>query len=73
MHMSMKTNLENISSVKKRLLVEIDAEEVKKKTNKVYRELGKKAKIPGFRPGKIPRNILERHFGKEVLEDLKGN
>jgi len=71
MQMSMKTNLENISSVKKRLLVEIDAEEVKKKTNKVYRELGKKAKIPGFRPGKIPRNILERHFGKEVLEDLK--
>ena len=45
--------------------------EVKEKVNRAYRELGKRAKIPGFRPGKIPRNILERYFGKEVLEDLK--
>jgi trigger factor len=67
----MKASLEDISSVKKRLLVEIGAEEVKEKANGAYRELGKRAKIPGFRPGKIPRNILERYFGKEVLEDLK--
>ena len=67
----MKASLEDISSVKKRLLVEIGADEVKEKVNGAYRELGKRAKIPGFRPGKIPRNILERYFGKEVLEDLK--
>lgn len=67
----MKASLEDISSVKKRLLVEIGADEVKEKTNRAYRKLGKRAKIPGFRPGKVPRNILERYFGKEVLEDLK--
>jgi len=67
----MKASLEDISSVKKRLLVEIGIDEVKEKVNRAYRELGKRAKIPGFRPGKVPRNILERYFGKEVLEDLK--
>jgi trigger factor len=67
----MKTSIEDISSVKKKLLVEIDAQEVDKKVNASFKALGKKAKIRGFRPGKIPRRILERYFGEQVLEDVK--
>ncbi len=66
----MKTSLEEISSVKKKLSIEIESKEVDKKLNAAYRELGKKAKIPGFRPGKIPRKILETHFSAQVGEDV---
>jgi trigger factor len=66
----MKTNLEEISTVKKKLLVEVEAEEVDRKLNKAYKDLGKRAKIRGFRPGKIPRKILEQYFGGQVVEDV---
>ena len=66
----MKTNLEDITSVKKKLSIEIGSDEVDKKLNKAYRELGKKAKVPGFRPGKVPRKILERRFADQVAEDV---
>jgi trigger factor len=66
----MKTSLEQISPVKKRLLVEVEAEEVDRKIEEAYRLLGKKAKVHGFRPGKVPRKILERYFGEQVAEDV---
>lgn len=68
--MEMKTNTEAISQVKTKLSVEIMAEEVDKKINQSYRDLNKKAKIKGFRPGKVPRYILERYYGSEVIADV---
>ena len=66
----MKTSVEDISPVKKRLTVEIEADEVGRKMERAYRTWGKTAKIPGFRPGKIPRKIIERRFGKEVVDEV---
>ena len=66
----MKTNIEDISSVKKRLNIEIEAEEIDKKVNETYKKYGKIAKIKGFRPGKAPRKILENYYGNQVLEDV---
>lgn len=66
----MKTSLEDISSVKKKILIEIEPEEVDRQFNEAYRELGKRVKIPGFRPGKVPRSILEGRFRKQVVEDV---
>lgn len=58
----MKVNVEDISSIKKKLNIEISEEEVAKEINFFYQEVGRKAKIKGFRPGRIPRSILERYF-----------
>jgi trigger factor len=66
----MKTNLEEISPVKRKLLIEVEPQEVDQRLEDSYREIGKRAKIPGFRSGKIPRRILEVHFGKQVEEDV---
>jgi len=66
----MKTILEDVSPVKKKLVVEIDAEEVDKKIDAAYKKFGKKAKIKGFRPGKVPRRVLENYYGEQVLEDV---
>ncbi|MCP4669165.1 MAG: trigger factor [Deltaproteobacteria bacterium] len=69
----MKTSLEEISPVKKKLSVEVEAREVDKKISESYREIGKRAKIPGFRPGKAPRKILENYYGAQVAEDVEKN
>ena len=66
----MKTNLKDLSPVKKKLEIEIEAEEVAKKIDKAYRDLKKGVKLPGFRPGKAPRTLLERQFGDQVIEDV---
>mgnify|MGYP003731107393 FL=1 len=68
--MTMKASLEDISQVKKKLSVEIDAKEVNKKLNTAYGKIGKQTKIPGFRPGKVPRKILESYFGSQVEADV---
>ena len=70
MEKTMKTNVEEISPVKKRIIVEVDSKEVIKKINDAYRSLGTRAKIPGFRKGKIPRKILENYFRGQVLDDI---
>jgi trigger factor len=66
----MKTSVEHISEVKKKITVEIEAKQVDKKLNQAYKDLAQRAKIPGFRPGKIPRRILERRFSQMVEEEV---
>jgi len=66
----MKTKLHEISPVKKKLEIEIEAGEVGKRIDEAYRELGRDVRLPGFRPGKVPRKILERRFGNQVMEDV---
>lgn len=66
----MKTNIEDITGVKKKLNVEIEADEIDRRIDTAYKSLAKNARIPGFRPGKIPRKILENYYGSQLLEDL---
>lgn len=67
----MKVNVADVSPVKKKLTVEIEASEVDKKVAQAFRSLASRAKIPGFRPGKIPRRILEQYFGSQVVEEVQ--
>ncbi len=66
----MKVIIEDISSIKKKVNVEIAEDQVIKEVDSFYRELSRKAKIKGFRPGKVPRNILERHFKDYVKAEV---
>jgi trigger factor len=65
--------MEEISPVKKTLSFEIPWNEVKEELDAVYRDVGKKAKIKGFRPGKIPRKVLESHFKEHAEEETITN
>jgi len=49
------------------LEIEIDKSEVNNRLEKIYNDLSYKVKIPGFRQGKIPKNILNLHLGKEYF------
>jgi trigger factor len=68
----MKVNVEDLSTVKKILHVEIPEQDVTRELDKAYRTLKNNVKIKGFRPGKVPRSILERRFKKEMYEEVSG-
>jgi trigger factor len=68
----MKVTVEDQSSVKKVLHIEVPMEDVVRELDGAYAELKKTAKIKGFRPGKTPRSVLERMYGKEVKADVSG-
>ena len=66
----MQVTVEDVSSVKKKIHIEIPREEVSKELDSAYSDLKKKAKIKGYRPGKVPRSVLERLFRKDVHSDV---
>jgi trigger factor len=49
--------------------IEIDKSKVNEKLNKVYNDVSYQVKIPGFRKGRIPKNILNLHLGKGYFYD----
>ncbi|MGQ9824715.1 MAG: trigger factor [Desulfotomaculales bacterium] len=65
----MKATAERIEKNTVLLEVEVDAERFSRALDQAYRKLVQKVNIPGFRRGKAPRFILERHVGKQALVD----
>jgi trigger factor len=57
---------EDISATRKRLTFEIPVDVIEGEIKKGLAEAQSKAKLPGFRPGKIPMTIIEKKFGKEI-------
>ncbi|HGG56527.1 MAG TPA: hypothetical protein ENK31_01890, partial [Nannocystis exedens] len=66
----MESQIEKISAVEYRVRVEIPWETVSPRLNAKLRDLRRKARLPGFRPGKVPQPMIERLFGKSVREEL---
>jgi len=67
----MKTEVENLSPVQKRISIEVPADEVGAETSEVLELYRKKAKLPGFRPGKAPIQLVRAKFGKDVREEVR--
>ncbi|MFC1847453.1 trigger factor [Chloroflexota bacterium] len=63
----MKVTNEKTENSQTFLTIEMEPAEVEESLEASYRSLVKKAKVPGFRKGKAPRDVLERHIGKESL------
>jgi trigger factor len=59
----MRASSETIEGNKVRLSVEVDEPEVDKVIDEAIRTLSRQAKVPGFRPGKVPRQVLEARMG----------
>ena len=65
----MKIKIKNIEDCRKLFQVEIPKELVKKIAEETYQDIKKIAKIPGFRAGNAPRDIVEKHHGNDVKEE----
>ncbi|WAC18501.1 trigger factor [Luteolibacter sp. SL250] len=54
------------------LRVEIPSEKVSGKREQIVRGYASQARLPGFRPGKAPRAVVEKRFAREITEELNG-
>jgi len=66
----MKIQVEKLSPVEKKVMIEIDPERVAKEIDRAYASLGRRVKLRGFRPGKAPRAVLERNFKEQVENEV---
>ena len=67
----MKIELTDLSPVKKTLSVEVPVEEVSKETEAVIRRYAGQVKLPGFRQGKAPAEMVRKRFAKEIDTDVR--
>jgi len=63
-------NFEDVSPVQKIIEVEIPADLISREANRVTTEFGRQAKVPGFRPGKVPASVVRTRFSKEIQEEV---
>jgi trigger factor len=66
----MKMEVTELGPVKRALKIEVPAEEVAQRFSRMYVELNRQVRIPGFRPGKAPIALLEKRYAKVVEEDV---
>ncbi|MFN3477269.1 MAG: trigger factor, partial [Candidatus Methylomirabilales bacterium] len=66
----MKISLEELSGCKRALVVEVPVESVRSKMEEIISRLGRTVALPGFRKGKVPRELIERRFKDEVKSEV---
>ena len=66
----MKVTAKKSKENKMALEIEVSSERVRKKFDEIYEKINQEIKIPGFRPGKAPRPILEQHHAKLAREEV---
>lgn len=69
----MQIKVETLSKVKKKINFEVPAARVASEIEKVYGEIRKHASIKGFRKGKVPQSVIEKHFSDRMEEDVLKN
>jgi trigger factor len=68
----MKVVVNELAQCKRGLEVEVPTETVAEEMERLFREYSHRAKVPGFRKGKIPMDIVRRRFAGEVREEVVG-
>ena len=69
----MSLQLEKLENNMAKLTIEVSAEELEKAIEKVFQKQKKNISIPGFRKGKVPRQMVEKMYGKEVFYEDAAN
>lgn len=68
-----KVEISETHPCQRELTIQVPPEVMEEELESVYRRLGQGRRIPGFRPGKAPRSVLERYFGKEAKAEAIKN
>jgi trigger factor len=66
----MKTEFEDVSETQKKITIEIPSEVVDAEIDRVAKGYSKQARLPGFRPGKVPSNIIKQRFREEIHHEV---
>jgi len=62
--------VEDLSPVRKRMQVQIPASEVQSELDRAYATVGRDARVRGFRPGHVPRSVVEKMFGDQIRREV---
>lgn len=73
MSVVMQVTMEKTGQHERRLNVSIPAERVEQEVKQQLNKLAKTARIPGFRKGKVPQNVIEKRFGEDARYEVIGN
>lgn len=68
--MSVVVSLQDVGPCRKQLTVEVPAPAVEAETQRVIQEYGRRAKIPGFRQGKVPAHLVRQRFAKDIEQEV---
>ncbi len=63
----MKTDVENLSSTRVKIVVEIPFDELAEDLANAYRSIASQVNVPGFRKGKVPPRIIDQRFGRGTV------
>jgi trigger factor len=66
----MKVEIKKLDRLKRVIKIEVEGQAFKKDKTELYKELGKKLKVPGFRVGAVPLDVLERYHSKFLKEEF---
>jgi trigger factor len=66
----MKTDITDVNDTRKNLRVEIPSDVVDAEIDRVARDYSRRARIPGFRPGKVPARVIKQRFKEQILQDV---
>jgi trigger factor len=66
----MKTEFADVNETRKTVRVEIPTEQVDTEIDRIARDYAKKARVPGFRPGKTPPRVIKQRFKDQILHDV---
>lgn len=66
----MKAALVDVNDTRKNLTVEIPSDVVSAEIDRIARDYSRKARIPGFRPGKAPARVVKQRFKDQILHDV---
>jgi len=66
----MNITIDKIPECKVSARVELPSEDVEKERDQIIRAFGSQARIPGYRPGKTPRKVVEKRFAEKIVEEL---
>jgi trigger factor len=68
----MQSEIREISPVLVEVTVEVPWDRIHKDLNDTYKEIGKTARVRGFRPGKVPKNVLKQVYGRQAAAQVTG-
>jgi trigger factor len=66
----MKTDLTDVTDTQKTIRFEIPSEVVDAEINRLAKDYSKQARLPGFRPGKVPATLVKQRFREQILRDV---
>jgi len=66
----MKTEFTDVTATQKTITIEIPVDVVDAEINRVAKGYTKQARIPGFRPGKVPATLVKQRFKEQILNDV---